>query len=175
MHFAWMVHRWASSRSPTKYTSAASCRVKMACTWKHMSVCPTSRAISWTKYKKGSLQIRRSILFWNQQISQTATVPGWYLQGFFTFLTWRNSFQRALPPTVSQSFLLAGSCPPSLHSHLSQLLGWQMTLATSPNFSASSTLLSNSPWIGGVSTSDTGGSASAGGPCLECTSTLVLT
>ena len=57
------------------------------------------------------MHIRRSILFWKWQISHRATVTNWYLWGFFTLQALRNSFQGALPPTVSQSFLLAGYSP----------------------------------------------------------------
>ena len=111
-HFAWIGHRSASSRSPNKCASAASCRVKMACTWKHMSHLPTSRAISWTKHEKGNLWINRFVLFWNQQISQRATIPSWYLQGFFTLPALRNSFHGAFPPTlVRASSWLAPPCP----------------------------------------------------------------
>ena len=128
--FTWMVHRLASSKSLTKYASAASCRVKMAHTWKCMSYHPTSRAILQTKCEKGSLQNKRSVLFWNWWISQRATVPGQYLWGFFTFPAHRNSFWGSLPPTVGKSF------PPGwllstkhrwhgLCSHLGQMLGWQ--------------------------------------------------
>ena len=55
--------------------------------------------------------MRSSVLFWNCQISQRATVPGQYFLVFFTFLVLRNSFQGALPPTVGQGFLLTGSSP----------------------------------------------------------------
>ena len=156
----WIVHKLVFSRSPTKYDSAASCRVKMAHTCKHMSLCPTSRAISWTKHKKGSLQIRRLVLFWNWQISQRATVPSQYLWGFFTFPAYRNSFWGALPPTVSWSFLLAGSCLPDADGPASTAI-WANcwvgndsgNIPTSSNFSASTFLLSLLPGIGGASPS----------------------
>ena len=64
-----------------------------------------------TSHEKGSFLIRSSVLFWNCQISQTATVPGWYFLVFLTLPAWRNSFWGALPPTVGQSFLLTGSSP----------------------------------------------------------------
>ena len=54
------------------------------------------------------------MLFWNCQISQRATVPGWYFLIFLTFPAWRNSFWGALPPMVGQSFLLAGSSLPDI-------------------------------------------------------------
>ena len=95
----------------TKYVSAASCRHIMALPWKCKSYLPTSRAISWTSCEKGSFLIRSSMLFWNCQISQRATVPGQYFLVFFTLPAWRNSFQGALPPMVGQSFLLTGSFP----------------------------------------------------------------
>ena len=95
----------------TKYASAASCRHIMVLPWKHRSYLPTERAISWTSCEKGSFLIRSSVLFWNCQISQRATVPGQYFLVFLTFPAWRNSFQGALPPTVGQSFLQTGSSP----------------------------------------------------------------
>ena len=79
--------------------------------WKCRSVLPTAWAISWTSREKESFLMRCSVLFWNYRISRRATVPGWYLLVFFTFPALRNSFWGALPPTVGQSFLLAGSSP----------------------------------------------------------------
>ena len=106
-----MVQRMASSMRLTKNASAASCRHIMVLPWKCISVLPTAWAISQTSREKGSFLMRSSVLFWNCQISQRATVPGQYLLVFFTFPALRNSFQRALPPMVGQSFLLAGSSP----------------------------------------------------------------
>ena len=73
--------------------------------------------------------MRRSILFWNQQILWRATIPSWYLWGFFTLLAFRNSFLGVFPPVVGLCFLQAGSLStkhrwPSLWSHLGELLGW---------------------------------------------------
>ena len=96
---------------PTTYASAASCRHIMVLPWKHKSYLPTFRAISWTSCEKRSFLIRSSVFFWNCQISQRATVSGWYFLVFLTLPAWRNSFQGALPPTVGQSFLLTGSSP----------------------------------------------------------------
>ena len=116
---ACMVQRFASSMRPTIYASAASCRHIIACPWKHKSYLPTSRAISQTNYKKGSFQIRSSVLFWNHWILQRATVPGQYFWVFLTLPALRNSFQGALPPMVGWSFLLAGSSPPNVHGLVS--------------------------------------------------------
>ena len=110
-HFTCMAQRLASSMRPTTYASAASCRHIMVLPWKHRSYLPTSRAIPQTSHEKGSFLIRSSVLFWNCQISQRVTVPGWYFLVFLTFLALRNSFWGALPPTVGQSFLLTGSSP----------------------------------------------------------------
>ena len=126
--------------------------------------------------------MRRSMLFWNQWILQRATIPSWYLQGFFTLPAFRNSFQGALPPMVSLSFLWASSSPPNIDGPASTAI-WANcwvgndsgNLTTSPNFSVSSILFSNSLWVGGVSTSGTWESVSAGGSCSEYTCTLVLT
>ena len=112
--FAWMVQRLVPSMRPTIYTSAASCRHTIALPWKCKPYLPTSRAISQTNCKKGSFWMRSSVFFWNCQISWRATVPGWYFLGFLTLPAWRNSFWGALPPTVGQSFLLAGSSSPDL-------------------------------------------------------------
>ena len=113
-HFAQMVQKFASSMRPTTYASAASCRHIIVCPWKCVSYLPTCMAISQTSHKKGSFQIRSSMLFWNCCISQRATIPGWYLLGFFTWPAHKNSFQKALPPIVGWSFLQAGSSPPDL-------------------------------------------------------------
>ena len=128
-HFACMVQRLAFSMRPTKYASAASSRHTMVLPWNHKSYLPTSRAISWTSHEKGSFLIRSSVLFWNCQISQRATVPGWYFLVFLTFLALRNSFlggfashsRAELPP----DWLLPWSRWPGLCSHLGQLSGWQ--------------------------------------------------
>ena len=143
----WKVQRLVSSKSPTKYASVAYCRVKMAHTWKCMSYLPTSRAISWTRCKKGSLHIRRSVLFWNCQILWRATVPGWYLWGIFTFPAFRNSFCGTLPSIVGHSFILAGSSPPYVDGPAStaiwancQVSDDSSDLPTSLSFSGSSIL-----------------------------------
>ena len=106
-----MAQRLVSSMRLTKNASAASCKHIMVLPWKHMSVLPTAWPISQTSHEKGSFLIRSSVLFWNCWISQRATVPGQYFLVFFTFPALRNSFWGALPPTVGQSFLLAGSSP----------------------------------------------------------------
>ena len=113
-HFAWMAQRFMSSMRPTIYASAASCRHKIVHPWKCMLYLPTCMAISQTSHKNGSFQIRSSVFFWNHHISWRATVPGWYLLGFFTWPVCMNSFWGALPPTLGQSFLWAGSSPPDL-------------------------------------------------------------
>ena len=95
--------------TPTIYASAASCRHMIALPWKCRSYLPTSKAISQTNCEKWSFQIRSSVLLWNCQISERATVPGQYFLVFFTFPAWRNSFWGALPPRVSWSFLLTVS------------------------------------------------------------------
>ena len=109
-----MAQRLVSSMRLTTYASAASCRHIMLLPWKHKSYLPTSMVISWTSHKKESFLMRSSVLFWTCQISQRATVPGQYFLVFFTFPAWRNSFQRALPLKVGQSFLLTGSSLPDI-------------------------------------------------------------
>ena len=126
---ACMVHKLVSSKRDTKNASAASCRHIMVLPWKHMSVFPTSRAISRTSRENRSFRIRSSVLFWYRQISQRATVPGQYFLVFLTFPAFRNSFHRALPPTVGSELpsgrLLPQSRWSGLCSHLDQLLGRQ--------------------------------------------------
>ena len=146
-----MVQRLASSMRLTIYASAASCRYIMVLPWKHRSYLPTFRAISWINCEKGSFLMRSSVLFWNCQISQRATVPGKYFLVFFTFLAWRNSFQGALPPTVGWSFLLTGSSLPKADGLASTAI-WancqvgddDRDLPTSSSHLASSTCLSAS-------------------------------
>ena len=112
--FACMAQRFVSSISLTKYASAASCRHNMACTWKHRSYLSTSTAISWTSHEKGLFQMRSSMLLWKRQILWRATVPSQYLWGFFSGAAHKNSFQRALSPTVGWSFLWAGFSLPDI-------------------------------------------------------------
>ena len=156
--FACMAQRLVSSMRPTMYASAASCRHIMALPWKCKSYLPTSRAISQTNLKKGSFLMRSSVLFWNCQISQQATVPGWYFLVFFTLPAQRNSFQGALPPMVGQSFFLTGSSLPESDSPAStaswancqvgndnsDLPTFSSHLASSTHLSASSILFSSS-------------------------------
>ena len=154
--FTWMAHRLASSKSPTKYASAASCRVKMVCTWKSISYHPTSMVISRNRCEKGNIWIRRSVLFWNWQILWRATIPGSYLGDFFTLPAFRNSFQGAMPPVVGLSFLLTTSSPPDIDGLASAATRDNCrvgddsgNLPTSPYFSASALLLFISLGVGG--------------------------
>ena len=144
----------------TKYASAASCRHIMVLPWKCRSYLPTSRAISQTSHEKGSFLIRSSVLFWNHQISQRATVPGWYFLVFLTLLAQRNSFWGALPPTVGQSFLWTGSSPKADGSASAAIWAncWvgnddgdlptsSSHLASSTYLSASSNVFFTSSWV----------------------------
>ena len=127
--------------------------------------------------------MRRLVIFWNWQILWGGAVPSWYLWGFFTFPTFRNSFWGALPPMVGQSFLLASSSLPNIDGPASTAIwaNYQVgddssDLPTSSNFSVSTFLLSISPGVGRASTSCNGGSASAGGSTgAACTLTHVFT
>lgn len=79
--FAWMAHRFVSSKRCTRNASAASWSAMMACDCHLM---PSSRgrnvrAISRTRREKGSFRIKRSVLFWSFLISRSANVPGRYL------------------------------------------------------------------------------------------------
>ena len=97
------------------------------------------------------------MLFWNWWISWRATVPGWYLQGFFTFLAFKNSFLGALPPTIGQSFFLASSSPPDVNGQAFVAIlanCWvgdnSGDLPTSTRLLTPNLLLSTSPWVGGL-------------------------
>ena len=161
---ACMAQRFASSMSPTRYASAASCRHKMACPWKHRSYFPTSKAISQTNHEKGSFWMRSSVLFWNWQILQRVMTPGLYFWFFFIFPAVKNSFLGALPPTVGQSFFLAAS---SLLNRKDPALAaiWVNCqdgddcgdLPASSSHSTSATLLLTSSSSGGVSCAGVGG------------------
>ena len=135
---------------PTRNASAASCKHIMVLPWKCISVLPNAWAISWTSCEKGSFLMRSSVLFWNRQISQRATVPGLYFLVFFTFPALRNSFWGALPPTDGQSFLSAGSSPKTDGPASAAIWAncWvgddDGNLPTSPSHLASSTHLSAS-------------------------------
>ncbi|CAN1166113.1 hypothetical protein LINPERPRIM_LOCUS34114 [Linum perenne] len=103
---AWIAQRLVSSKSPTRYASAASWRAETAELWNLRSVLK-SWAISRTRRWKGSLRIKSSVLFWYLRISRRATVPGLNLCGFFT------------PPVAGADFLAAfvascfrGALPP---------------------------------------------------------------
>ena len=126
--------------------------------WKCRSYFPTSRAILQTSHEKGSFQIRSSVLFWNCQISQRATVPDWYFQGFLTLLACKNSFQGALPTTVGWTFLQASSSPSNLDGPAftaiwanCQVGNNDSDLPSPSSCSASAILLIISPASGGTS------------------------
>ena len=167
-----MVQRLVSSMRPTKYVSAAFCRHKMACPWKCMSYLTTSRAISWTNCKKGSFQMRSSVLFWNWQISSRATVPGQYFWVFMTFPAFKNSFLGVLPPTVGWSFFLASSTHPTQMAWPLQPSGPAVGLAmteVTPTFlscSAPAFCFSISLGSGGVPGAGNGGEMVMGVPGL---------
>ena len=158
----------------------------MVLPWKCRSYLPTSRAISWTSCEKGSFLIRSLVLFWNCQISQRATVPGWYFLVFLTLPAQRNSFQGALPPMVGQSFLQTGSSPKQM-AQPPQPSGPTVGLATMmvtyphppgflPPLSTSQPLPMSSPppsqvrafWLG------MGGALGRGPPSLSCQLFLLL-
>ena len=97
--------------------------------------------------------------------------PSQYLQGFFTFPAFRNSFWGNLPPMVRlelpSGWLLPVWCGwSSLHSHLGQLSGWWQLWwpPTSPSLSASLTHCTSSSWVGACSTSGAGGPLALGVP-----------
>ena len=165
-----MVQRFASSKSKTRYASAASCRHKTAHAWKCISYLSTIWAILWTSCTKGHFLMRSSMPFWNQQILQRATVPGQYLWGFFTCPGCKNSFLGALPPTVGQSLLRSGSFSPNVDGMASSAIWancWvginDSNLPMSSNCSASTTHLVTSARSGGASFAGMGGFTGEGG------------
>ena len=165
-----MAQRLASSISLTKYASAASCRHKMVCPWKHRSYLPTSRAILQTNHEKGHFQIRSSVLFWYWHILQRAIVPSQYLWVFFSFPAVKYSFLGSFPPTVGGNFFWAGSSPPNIEGLALVAICANCQngndygdLPVSSSCSASTTLLLISSWSRGVSCPGAGWSTGVGG------------
>ena len=147
---ACMVQRLASSMRLTKNASAASCRHIMVLPWKRISVLPTAWAISQTSHEKGSFLIRSLVLFWNCQISQRATVPGWYFLVFFTFPALRNSFLGALPGWYFLVFFTFPALRNSFWGALPPMVGWRFLLTcSSPEIDglASAAIWANC-WVG---------------------------
>ena len=72
---AWMAQRLESSKSPTRYASADSCRALIAACWNRRSVLK-SCAISLTSLWKGNLLMSSAVRFWKWRISFSAAVPG---------------------------------------------------------------------------------------------------
>ena len=161
---------------PTIYASAASCRHIIVHPWKHISYLPTFMAISWTSHEKGSFQIRSSVLFWNRCISWRATVPDWYLLGFFTWPACKNSFWRgALPQMGGLSFLHAGSSQLDLEGLASAAIWTNCQVGdddgdcpTPSKCSAASTRLSISSTLGGASLNGDGGELERGPSSFLC-------
>ena len=112
--------------------------------------------------------MRSSVLFWNWQISQRATIPSQYFQAF-SFPAIKNSFLGPLPPTVGWNIFLAGSSPPNIDGLASAAI-WANCqvgnncgdLPTSSSHSTSTTLLLISSWSRGVSCAAAEGSTGVG-------------
>ena len=92
--FAWIAHRFVSSKRPIKYASEASWSAITADDWNLRSFL-YSEAISLTTLWNGNFLMSKSVLFWYFLISLRATVPGLYLWAFFT------------PPAAGAVFLAA--------------------------------------------------------------------
>ena len=123
-------------------SSAAFCTVRTMCTWKHRSYLPTSWVILQNRCENGHLHMRGSVLFWNQQISQRATILSQYLQGLLSGAAFRNSLHGALPPIVGQSFLWAGSSPAGIEGPASAAICTSCLVGDDPsNCPTSSSLL----------------------------------
>ena len=86
---AWIADKFSSSNSPMLKASTESCIANndVACKWSTLFLTPLigfckSRNTSLARHWNGILWIRRSVLFWPQQILRSATVPGQYRWGF---------------------------------------------------------------------------------------------
>ena len=104
-----------------------------------------------------SIRFGSTVLFWYHWISWRATVPGWYLWGFFNGAALHNSFQGAFHLTMgflfflSDSFLAGTDSPASAAICTSCQLGDDLgDLPTSSSCFSSSHLLSSSPGEGKV-------------------------
>ena len=71
-HLVWMVHKFVSSKSPTRYTSHASCSPIIAAAWICISVLVCLK-ISYTSLWNGHFLISNSVLFWYLHISLSAS------------------------------------------------------------------------------------------------------
>ena len=114
-------------------------------TWKDRSYLPTSWPVLWMRYMKEHWHMRSSVLLWNWQISWRAAVPGQYFWGFFSLPAFKNSLCGALPPTVSQSFFLAGSFPAGSEGPASTAICTSCLVGDNPgDHAASSSFLASS-------------------------------
>ena len=133
--FACMVQRLASSMRPTKYTSAASCRHKMAHLLKHRSYLPTLWAISQTNHEKGSFQIRSLCSFGTGRSCKVQQSPVGTFGTFSPFQPSRiPSWGPYLPLWDWASFWLAPPHPTWMAPPLQPsgpTVGLAMTMATS--------------------------------------------
>ena len=160
---ACMVQRLASSMRPTIYASAASCRHIIVLPWKCKSYLPTSRAILWTNCEKEFPNEELCALLELPDLSKSNCARP-ILPGLLYFPAWRNSFWGALPPTVSWSFLLAGSSLPNIDGPASAAIWancWvgddEGDLPTPLSYPASAILLIISSACRGVSLAGIGG------------------
>lgn len=85
-HLPWIAHRLAPSKILTSQYSTASRRlssVRLVCLWPLFA----SWKILHTSAFEGAFPMISLVCFWNQRISQRATVPGQYWLGFLTLPT----------------------------------------------------------------------------------------
>ena len=104
-HLAWIAQRFMSSMSLTNQASITSWMASNAVVWKWRSTLK-SYVTSLTSLATHSFLHNNSVLFWYLLICQSATVPGWYLQGF---LIAPVNVGLLLPPDFFLSNL-AGNC-----------------------------------------------------------------
>ena len=181
MCFAWIMQRLVSSRRPTKYAYAASCRIKWHMPWSKYHIFPLLGLFCRLNMRKAVYELGGQYFFGTSRSCRKplslASTSG------HSSLSWPLRIPSRDLASHSQSELLSGWLLPmwhwwpGLHNHLGQLLGWQRLWwpPTSSNFSASTFLLSISPRVGGASTSGTGDSSSAGGSTdAECTCVLTF-
>ena len=81
--FACIAHKFVSSNSLMRNTSAASCKANTVAGVRHISHLMFCR-ISLTSQRNGSFQISNVVDIWNCLICCSATLPRWNLCGLFS-------------------------------------------------------------------------------------------
>ena len=81
-HLAWIAHKFMSSMSLTNQALMASWMANNAVAWKQRSTLK-SCVTSLTSLATYSFLHNNSVFLWYLLICWSATIPGWYLWGFF--------------------------------------------------------------------------------------------